>query len=889
SPENIHTNHFQVTLPKTLHRYTIGLTKVCSAWSQGARKRLIEAFFDDVLHFGGQESKFATDYLLNIVSWEELEFSSIDMGLNEEAVDSIRPSTANDRLVLTRKVQFGRNQELVAIYSHGLVDLNSLKDYVQGQPGRQDHDNSIACQSLNIIISKATRATINSVHETFQLGSNRLFIKSRWHPLDKASVSGVGEDSENLVVCHHGLSFVVKPAMGDVLLNVNSATSAFFHPRLVSDFILHHDGTPGFRRLLQGVRVYVNFQRGQKATNKEDYSSRVKTITGFGKALHEETFEKDGKTVSVYDHLVGQYPHQQINRESLSVNLGGKDKAVWYAPEMLRILPYQPYRAKLSPAQTTNMISQACKKPPAKISDILGDGLRTIGLRVSNVPGQGVPNVYGQSSLQIDQHMLTVPSRCVPQPSLVFGGNRTTPVAQGGWKFPKGVNFFSTKNLVPNGFHYLYGSSTFPPSKTAQIIREIHNQFVSVLRQLGIRGSKGPISFSFTAMQGFGDGHFVQGLNEATKQSASLVILLLTQQSTPAYSLFKDKADKRGLQSICFAKYISEYLNDEPWKSLGYFKNVAMKVNLKLGNTNNSVQGGFGTVEGKSMDWDSVMVFGADVTHPSATSSPGTPSIAAVVGSVNGNFGRFPGSMRWQQPDTNTDSPQIIDDIESMVKERLEDYMAEHKGFLPKSIVYYRDGVSEAQRLEVRNREVTAIKAAYLAIARGKGQKTDVPVTAVIVTKRHGTRFFPTKDALRKAGKTYRDNILPGTVVDSCVTSPYYFDFFLASHAGIQGTSKPAHYFVVENGLKFNATELQDFTQRICTIYVRATMTVSYASPAYYADRLCERGRIYLREFYDGFIPADLNQDDFRTKLNNAWNRKENYWHKNLSGTMFWM
>ncbi|KAG4996968.1 hypothetical protein JHK84_028001 [Glycine max] len=36
-------------------------------------------------------------------------------------------------------------------------------------------------------------------------------------------------------------------------------------------------------------------------------------------------------------------------------------------------------------------------------------------------------------------------------------------------------------------------------------------------------------------------------------------------------------------------------------------------------------------------------------------------------------------------------------------------------------------------------------------------------------------------------------NILPGTVVDSKICHPTEFDFYLCSHAGIQGTSRPAH------------------------------------------------------------------------------------------------
>lgn len=39
-------------------------------------------------------------------------------------------------------------------------------------------------------------------------------------------------------------------------------------------------------------------------------------------------------------------------------------------------------------------------------------------------------------------------------------------------------------------------------------------------------------------------------------------------------------------------------------------------------------------------------------------------------------------------------------------------------------------------------------------------------------------------------------------VVDSKVVDPSYFGFFLNSHAGLQGTSRPAHYTVLldQNG-----------------------------------------------------------------------------------------
>jgi eukaryotic translation initiation factor 2C len=52
---------------------------------------------------------------------------------------------------------------------------------------------------------------------------------------------------------------------------------------------------------------------------------------------------------------------------------------------------------------------------------------------------------------------------------------------------------------------------------------------------------------------------------------------------------------------------------------------------------------------------------------------------------------------------------------------------------------------------------------------------------------------------------------------------------------------------------------------------------VSYASPTYYSDRLCERGRLYIRKFFNGDDKGlwdDLNsfknklENDFRTAMN---------------------
>jgi eukaryotic translation initiation factor 2C len=163
----------------------------------------------------------------------------------------------------------------------------------------------------------------------------------------------------------------------------------------------------------------------------------------------------------------------------------------------------------------------------------------------------------------------------------------------------------------------------------------------------------------------------------------------------------------------------------------------------------------------------------------------------------------------------------------------------------------------------------------------GFNSRAPLNLSAVIVTKRHHTRFYPI-NAWDK-DKYGNQNCMPGTCVDQLVTSPYYQDFYLQSHSGIKGTARPTHYFALQNdvpGMKldvlrdlvsvffsfppqaFLSTPLKNFPLPLYTdhlqihnlsySYVRSMTPVSYVSPTYYADRLCERGRLYMRKYFNG-------------------------------------
>ena len=83
-----------------------------------------------------------------------------------------------------------------------------------------------------------------------------------------------------------------------------------------------------------------------------------------------------------------------------------------------------------------------------------------------------------------------------------------------------------------------------------------------------------------------------------------------------------------------------------------------------------------------------------------------------------------------------------------------------------------------------------------LSLANGttSGSSTYIVLSrlAELAKSLHFFRFFPQNE--RDGDKS--GNCPAGTVVDREVAHPTEFDFYLQSHGGLLGTSRPAHYSV---------------------------------------------------------------------------------------------
>lgn len=113
-----------------------------------------------------------------------------------------------------------------------------------------------------------------------------------------------------------------------------------------------------------------------------------------------------------------------------------------------------------------------------------------------------------------------------------------------------------------------------------------------------------------------------------------------------------------------------------------------------------------------------------------------------------------------------------------MVMERLEDWAKERRRSdpdsweLPKNIIYYRDGVGTGQYNTIKEIEVSAIRKAFSAVTEKYNLSPDVNIHAVVVVKRHHTRFYT---ANKMDGDPHGNgNTKPGTFVDRLVSISSY-------------------------------------------------------------------------------------------------------------------
>ena len=330
------------------------------------------------------------------------------------------------------------------------------------------------------------------------------------------------------------------------------------------------------------------------------------------------------------------------------VDIGSASRSNFVPAELCWIESGVPYNAKLNEAETSNMIRYACNPPKVNADSIVNKGLSKLGLSPETItaPLTG----FG---ITVDTEMVVVPGRELPPPGLTYRSGRPD-VRNGSWnildvKFQRGATVTSWWVMVVRDGNLAISGPQDPA------LKGLVQGFAAKCKKSGMAIPDGPPKLlvtpelprpnndpSRTAALGIIRKVMTDALS-GRNSKPSFILVLLSMRDNYIYPGIKRLGDvELGLHTVHMQ--LSKALKDEK-KQDQYFSNVALKVNTKLGGINH-------TLDPTAMQWltaKQTMVMGMDVTHPSPHSKEGTPSIAAVVASIDKSFVHYPASMRVQE------------------------------------------------------------------------------------------------------------------------------------------------------------------------------------------------------------------------------------------------
>ncbi len=629
----------------------------------------------------------------------------------------------------------------------------------------------------------------------------------------------------------------VKHVMGwKMMLNIDTAATAFYTEQSVFDFmctVLRDSSSPrDANKPLSDAdrgkfekRELTDFQRNifSKAIKglkiqvaHLSYPRKYKVIGVTQKNARTLAFPRGESMCTVENYFKEEYSGKATISHPLlpCLQVPPKERNV-YLPIDVCIVLGQKCMKKLTDIQLSNMIRHTAKPAHERKREIM-ETVRSAEFR--NDP------VLEEFGIGVDtSSMVEVDGRVLEPPSLRYkSGNVQPPPNKGCWdmrshKFYRGATI--TNWVVLCSIYKCNGKDCHKFSCDLQ--RQANIMGMDMKRCDGIKHVDKTCTMK-------------AALNEAMTDYGStlnLVIAVIEKKgsSYQEIKMFGDSNSGKAVATQCVLDSTVQRKCNPP--TLG---NICLKINAKLGGSNSIVDLGTRPPVIRGMP---IIIFGADVTHPRSDDTT-SPSIASVVASVDLEGGKYRALHRNQKH-----RQEIIADLAAMTKDHLRAFRRA-TGEKPVKIIFYRDGVSDGQFAAVRSEEVAALQQACMELQRDYQPK----ITFIVVQKRHHTRFFP-KNRQDACGKG--SNIPPGTMVDRGITHPTQFDFYLCSHAAIQGTSRPCHYHVLWDDSDFTANELQCFSYQLCHMFWRCNRSVSYPAPTYYAHHDAAHARMLLQAATD--------------------------------------
>ncbi|WCJ28469.1 Argonaute family protein [Euphorbia peplus] len=643
------------------------------------------------------------------------------------------------------------------------------------------------------------------------------------------------------IAASRGFQHSLKPTYQGLAMCLDYSVLAFRKRLPVLDFLAQHIrgfNLSNFRNFRRDVEHVL---RGLKVTVVHRITKQRYTIVGLTKDnarnLTFPSVEPNGQTASRRLNLVEYFREKYCDIEYKDIpclDLSRNNRINYVPMEFCVLVEGQIYPKENLDRLDRNsavFLKQMSLAHPGERQRIICDMVR-------DKDGPCGGNIVRNFGMEVDMNMTSVVGRVIGPPELKLSAPSGKVIKVAVDKEKCHWNLVG-KGVVEGKVIDRWAVLDFTSSERYRKLNQ--GQFISKLMarcgKLGIR-MEDPLFCMPTSMHKFSNVDMLRDLLELVNDRAYKackgglqILLCVMADKDPGYKYLKWISEtKVGIVTqCCLCKHANDG-NDQ------YFANLALKINAKLGGSNQELMDRLPFFENAGH----VMFIGADVNHPAARVTT-SPSIAAVVATMNWPAAnRYAARVRPQEH-----RKEKILNFGDMCLELVETYARLNKS-RPGNIVIFRDGVSEGQFDMVLNEELVDLKRAFQAINYAP------IVTLIVAQKRHHTRLFPGSKNDGSSG----GNVYPGTVVDKKVVHPFEFDFYLCSHFGSLGTSKPTHYHVLWDEHGFSSDQLQKLIYNMCYTFARCTKPVSLVPPVYYADLVAYRGRLYYESVMDGQSPG---------------------------------
>ncbi|XP_014367039.1 protein argonaute-2 isoform X1 [Papilio machaon] len=790
-PIMLRANHFQISMPRGfVHHYDVNIQP------DKCPRKVNREIVETMVHcynkiFGTLKPVF--DGRNNLYTRDPL-----PIGNDRVELEVILPGEGKDRVFR------------VTIKWVAQVSLFALEEALEGRTRQIPYD---AILALDVVMRHLPSMMYTPVGRSFFSSP-----EGYYHPL------GGGRE------VWFGFHQSVRPSQWKMMLNIDVSATAFYKAQPVIEFMcevldirdindqrkpLTDSQRVKFTKEIKGLKIEIT----HCGTMKRKY--RVCNVTRRPAQMQSFPLQLDnGQTVecTVAKYFLDKYKMKLRYPHLPCLQVGQEHKHTYLPLEVCNIVPGQRCIKKLTDMQTSTMIKATARSAPDREREI--NNL----VRRANFNTDLYVKEFG---LTISNNMMEVRGRVLPPPKLQYGGRVSSLGGQqalpnqGVWDM-RGKQFFMGVEIR------VWAIACFAPQRTVRedALKNFTQQLQKISNDAGMPIIGQPCFCKYATGPDQVEPMFKY--LKSTFVQLQLVVVVLPGK-TPVYAEVKRVGDTvLGMATQCVqAKNVNK-------TSPQTLSNLCLKINVKLGGINSIL---VPSLRPKVFN-EPVIFLGVDVTHPPAGDNK-KPSIAAVVGSMDAHPSRYAATVRVQQH--SIDRQEIVHEMSSMVQELLIMFYKSTGGFKPHRIIMYRDGISEGQFIHVLQHELTAVREACIKLEA----EYKPGITFIVVQKRHHTRLF-CADKKEQSGKS--GNIPAGTTVDLGITHPTEFDFYLCSHQGIQGTSRPSHYHVLWDDNHFGSDELQCLTYQLCHTYVRCTRSVSIPAPAYYAHLVAFRARYHLVE-----------------------------------------